>query len=174
MSSSTAFHSWLAALFEQSEIEVRCLMDDGTALQFLIAWSLFEAKCFSGYVKAAKISAYAESVSPSICQQSISGAVAHFHERYQDKSAFKNLLHKQENSRLSELIGLKLAELTDEDRVFFLVFVVYRFRNNIFHGNKGVDSWLRYREQIQHCIGAMQVFVSHAEQAAPSIRAEAA
>lgn len=174
MSCSTEFHSWLAAIFKQSEVEVRHLMNDRTALQFLMAWSLFEAKCFSGFVKAAQIAAYAKRVSPSICQQSISDAIAHFHARYQDKCRFKHLMYKQEDARLSRLIGLRLAELTDEDRVFFLVFVIYRFRNNIFHGNKGVDSWLRYRDQIQHCIGAMQVFVSYAEQVAPSMQAETA
>ena len=174
MPSGPAFHSWLAALFEQSEMDIRRLIDDETALQFLIAWSIFEAKCFSGFVKAAQIAGYAKRASPSVCQESISDAVAHFHARYQDESLFRHLMHRQDNTRLSGLIGHKLSDLTDEDRVFFLVFVIYRFRNNIFHGNKGVETWLRYREQIQYCIGAMQVLITHAEQAAPSIRAEAA
>lgn len=174
MPSSTEFNSWLGTLFGRPEVEVSHLLRDSTALRFLIAWSLFESKCFSGLVKAKKIDKYAKSVSQSICRDSIADAVAHFHARYQDKDCFEHLMYGQENSRLARLLEQPIDNLSGDDRAFLLVFVVYRFRNNIFHGNKPVDSWLQYNEQIQYCISAMQVFVSHAEHAAPSIRSEAA
>ena len=41
-----------------------------------------------------------------------------------------------------------------------LLVVVYRFRNNIFHGNKGVDSWLQYRPQIEKCTNVMQHLIT--------------
>ena len=53
--------------------------------------------------------------------------------------------------------------------VFFLTFVVYRFRNNIFHGNKRVDAWLRFQPQIQDCIRVMQIMISHAAAASKEL-----
>jgi len=32
-------------------------------------------------------------------------------------------------------------------------------RNNIFHGNKGVESWLQFAEQIEMCQGVMQKLI---------------
>ena len=53
--------------------------------------------------------------------------------------------------------------------MYSVVVVVYRFRNNMFHGNKGVASWLRYREQIALCVLAMQEFIAHAEALTPTM-----
>jgi hypothetical protein len=83
-------------------------------------------------------------------------------------------MHGQKSARLSALLERPFDEPTSEDKVFLLVSVVYRYRNNIFHGNKGVESWLHYREQIQHCLQSMQVLVSYAEQITPTMKAEAA
>ena len=52
------------------------------------------------------------------------------------------------------------VELSESDMIFMLVFVIYRFRNNIFHGNKGVGSWLQYKEQIKWCFTVMQLLIS--------------
>jgi hypothetical protein len=83
-------------------------------------------------------------------------------------------MHKQKDERLSALVKQPFAKLTADEGLYFLVFVIYRYRNNIFHGNKGVQSWLCYREQVQCCIRAMQVMVSHAERISPTMSAEAA
>ena len=44
---------------------------------------------------------------------------------------------------------------TEEDRLSFLIYVIYRYRKNMFHGNKSLDSWLGYEEQITNCINSM-------------------
>jgi len=168
---AATFHSWLGTLFGHSELQVRRLLDDEAALHFLMAWSLFESKCFGGFVRAAKIECYARLTSKSIAAATLPDAAEHFHARYQDSKLFENLMHEQRNERLSSLLKAHFANLTTEDRLFFLVFVIYRYRNNIFHGNKGVMSWLHYREQIQYCIAAMQFMVSHAEQIKPTMKA---
>lgn len=174
MSSNATFHSWLGELFGHSELQVRRLLDDRTALEFLVAWSLFESKCFAGYVKAEEIEQYAKRTALSVSLAELRDTAAHFHARYQDKTRFANLMHGKKNPRLSALLGRPLEELTSEDKLFLLVFVVFRYRNNIFHGNKGVESWLAYREQIRHCIESMQVLISHAEQTNPTMNDEAA
>ena len=70
------------------------------------------------------------------------------------------------------LIKKSFTELSTADKLFFLVFVVYRYRNNIFHGNKGVQSWLQYRDQIRRCTQVMQALVTHAERSAPTMKSD--
>src|SRR5439155_25938515 len=100
--------------------------------------------------------------------------LTHFHDRYQNSERYRQLTHGQVCERAQRLLGSRLASLSPEDTIFFVSFVVYRFRNNMFHGNKGVRSWLNYGPQILLCIAAMQSFVSHAEAQTPSLRNAAA
>jgi hypothetical protein len=38
------------------------------------------------------------------------------------------------------------------DKLQFGLYVIYRFRNNIFHGNKEIIEWLGNRPQIEDCV----------------------
>lgn len=166
------FERWLADLLCQNEIEVRRLLGDSAALHFLITWSLFESKCFEGYVKIGDLGKYAERVIDEAYDPAIiSEAAFHFHARYQDTEPYRNLMHQQSSVKMDNLIRDDLDSLRPQDKVFMVLLVVYRFRNNIFHGNKGVRSWLHYKPQIRLCTEAMQSFVSHAEEITPSLRA---
>lgn len=55
---------------------------------------------------------------------------------------------------------MKVDEIELKSKLKLILFVVYRFRNNIFHGNKGVNSWIQYTEQIRHCVQVMKVLIS--------------
>lgn len=79
-------------------------------------------------------------------------------------------MHGQSCIRMDTLIQKQLDSVGPEDKVFIVVLVVYRFRNNMFHGNKGVQSWLQFKEQILLCTEAMQSFVSHVESINPSLQ----
>ena len=174
MSSIPSFPSWLGTLFGHSEIKVQRLLKNKLALHFLVAWSLFESKCFGGFAKAEKIKTYANDTHSSIDLQALNESTEHFHKRYQCPTLFRNLMHQQQNQHLENVLQQSFSDVSGENRLYVLVFVIYRYRNNIFHGNKGVRSWLQYQEQIQHCIRAMQVMVSHAEFRTPTINASAA
>ncbi len=78
-------------------------------------------------------------------------------------------MHKQKFARMERLLQAVPSALEPADRAFFVALVAYRFRNNMFHGNKGVQSWLRYRPQIDLCTRALQAFVSHAESLRPTM-----
>ena len=143
-----------------------------TALHFLIAWSLFESKCFDGFMKLQAIDDFADRLAnkESFDVECISVAAAHFHSRYQDQALYDHLIHKKNSPRMVNLLKANLGVLSPSDKVFAVAFTVYRFRNNIFHGNKGVDSWLQFGTQIELCTRAMQVFVSHRESVAPTMK----
>lgn len=156
------FDAWYADLLGERETEVRGLMNDGGAVRFLIAWSLFESRCFKESASEREI----RDLSSRIVGEGFDGArlsapMEHFHERYQDKSRLRHLLNKRPGEYLTELLRRPVGDLTPSERVFVVLFVVFRFRNNIFHGTKGVQTWIQYGEQIRLCTEAMQAVISH-------------
>jgi hypothetical protein len=165
------FENWLATLLGQRRGQVQLLLQDSTALQFLIVWSLFESKCFDGFVKIARIEKFAaQLVSESFDPTPVFAAASHFHARYQDRGRYENLMHRQPCEKLDVLLRHDVGMAGAADIIFLVAIVAYRFRNNMFHGNKGVASWLQYKDQIQLCTEALQSFVSHAEARHPSLR----
>ena len=156
------FDQWLADYLEQDQLQVERLLRSKMATRFLIAWSLFESRCFEGFVTVDKLSAFADRVTndDAFRKEVFLESGRHFHIRYQDKQRYKHLMYKQKCPELEGILSTQFDALSDHQLVFMLLFVVYRFRNNIFHGNKGVESWLRYKEQIGFCLGVMQSLIS--------------
>ncbi len=164
------FEAWLTDLLSKDRLEVGALLRDPRALHFFITWSLFESKCFGGFLKLEALDPFASRlVAEHYDSRALLEPLTHFHDRYQDAKRYRQLTHRQVCERAQKLLGLPVATLTPEDVIFFVSFVVYRFRNNMFHGNKGVRSWLNYGPQIALCTAAMQSFVSHAEGQTPSL-----
>jgi hypothetical protein len=162
---SKEFDSWLASYLGEKKSEVSLLIRDRTALDFLISWSIFESDCFSGFCKLDEIKSYSVKLVESAKYRtgSISRYVEHFHERYQQNKLYKNLMHKQKCKNAEIILSKKINDLEENEKVFLLVLVVYRYRNNIFHGNKGVSSWLAYKEQIKMCCEVMHHFIGMSE-----------
>jgi hypothetical protein len=168
----TEFDEWLSELLGEHPLEVSRLMHDKCAVRFLIAWSLFESKCFGGFVKAEQLEDFAdrhasEGVDGAGC---VRKAAAHFHERYQDSTRYRHLMHRQRSPRMDRLLGEPFTALEPKDIVFLVLLTVYRYRNNMFHGNKGVASWLQYKEQIELCTCVMQRFITRTEVAVPTMK----
>lgn len=161
----TTFENWLAEIFGQDESEVGELLSNKIAVKFLIAWSIFEGRCFKQFMKASDIQPFAERLISNeefdaslICEHA-----KYFHERYQDEALYKNLIYDMPSDKINLILKLPFDKLNAVQTVQFSTFVVYRFRNNIFHGNKGVHSWLNFATQIEQCVLIMQRLISHAE-----------
>jgi len=65
--------------------------------------------------------------------------------------------------KFKKILTKDISNLKPDEVIFFLVLVVYRYRNNIFHGNKGVESWLQFKDQIEYCIRIMQILIDTAK-----------
>lgn len=172
------FTIWLAEILNENPSDVERLLKDETALHFLITWNIFESKCFSGYLKAKCLKKFAGQLpSEGFSLDCVSTALEHFYTRYQHQQQLENLLHSDKTpsvivDEFKRCLNIPLAMLQPNERVFLVAFVVYRFRNNIFHGNKRVESWLRFREQINLCTNVMQQFITHAESLNPTMQTE--
>jgi hypothetical protein len=135
---AATFDQWFADYLQQDQQQVGRLLRDKTATRFLIAWSLFESRCFDGFAKFDKFSKFAMDITKRdvFRNEDFIEPGSHFHSRYQDKRRYKNLMHKQSSKELEDILSKQFDKLSDYQLVFMLLFVVYRFRNNIFHGNK--------------------------------------
>lgn len=162
-----SFEAWLAKHWGTDESKIKEVLEDDLALQFLISWSLLESKCFEGFAKSEKFSGFAKYMSKSERADNLTGSAEHFYKRYQNKVLFGNLMHPK-NGKDPRSIDRKLTKIIDsesfdsvsfEQKVYLIIWVVFRYRNNIFHGNKNVESWLDYKTEISECIKCMQVFV---------------
>ena len=168
-----AFTKWLGTILNQSELEIRRTLNDETALHFLIAWSLFEARCFGKYVQAKKLRDYAETVTfQGFSKARLSPQFDHFYNRYSEqprsKTQLSNLLQDLEKPTevgraVRNCLAKEKGNFTEADHIFLVCAVIYRFRNNMFHGSKGVQSWLRYKQEIELCTSAMQELILHQE-----------
>jgi len=175
MNNSTSFDDWFASYLGQNQGEIEKLLNDSLASRFLIGWSLFESKCFNGFVKIDKLSRFAHEIvaEKDFDRQNFVRPGQHFHNRYQNKRLFRNLLHKQKLPAVTDILHSTFNEINDFQLVFMLLVVVYRYRNNMFHGNKGVTSWLGYREQIGLCLEVMQNLISLREASSEYIQESA-
>ncbi len=155
------FLKWLSEYLEADEKETKELLDNEMVRYFLIVWSIYEAKCFKGFVKVDKFNEFAKRIAERIDANRINDSAEYFHKRYQDKKKYQNLMHgKNQNSSFDKILKKAYTNLTVEEKIFLLTFVTYRYRNNIFHGSKGISFWLKYDEQIKKCIYVLQEFIN--------------
>lgn len=161
-SASASFDRWFANYLQQSELQVETLLGDKMAIRFVIAWSLFETACFKGFATVPKFPSVVETIinNNASIKQRLKEPAEHFHRRYQDKNHYRHLMHGKQSTELEQILAKPLSDLAEAEVIFMLLFIVHRFRNNIFHGNKGVLSWREYKSEITHCLVVMQTLIS--------------
>lgn len=150
---------WLAKHFETDKRLMQEALTDEKATSFLLVWPIMEQKLFNGFMRKGDIAAQATSLSNYYNEFDIKQMIRHFHERYQEKACYKHLKHKDNDARCDKIVAAQLSDLTQADELYFMLYVVYRYRNNIFHGNKGIKSWSQYSIQIDYCINFMMQIV---------------
>lgn len=148
--------NFFISYFCAEEKQIIKLLHTETATDFLLIWSIFEAKCCEGECHQIDlINKYDYRFKDTKLATSFYKKVEEFHKRYQNKTKWKNLYYKKENSYFTDIKNKKCAELNETEKYKFGLYIIFRFRNNIFHGNKGIESWLKYDSQIKNCISMM-------------------
>lgn len=145
---------WIAKKLECKDSDLEELFSDRFSLSFLMTWVLFEKRCFNGYIRQADIITFDSS--RVILNSKMKLHFEYFHDRYQDVTKYRQLVHGKNVSFIDGLISSEKDNISDKDALRFLIYVVYRYRNNMFHGNKGLQSWICYKDQIEHCIEVMK------------------
>lgn len=125
-------------------------------MDFLLAWSVFESECFGKSLSLKKIEKM--SIPPNYdgkFNKELDSLFHHFHQRYQDSKLRSNLVHKDKCNWFDSLLNDAINNISSCDKLKFPIYVTYRFRNNMFHGNKGLKSWMNYQTEIEYCTQIM-------------------
>ena len=147
--------SWLAKILLTTEINIDNILNEEKATTYLWVWSIFEQKVFNGFVKKVDLKTKAKELSSNYDLLGLDDIIRKFHKRYQDKDIFRHLKHDENSKSIEDQLSKEFNTLTNEEKLYIALYVAYRYRNNIFHGNKGVLSWVHYTEQINDCITVM-------------------
>ena len=162
---------WLAMNIDpdktSNEEEIKDMLRNQVAVSYLLIWPILEQRHFSGFMKVGQIRdasfqlyRYYSELSPDLDY-----IVEHFFHRYnisknENNPCLKRLQPEHEiNDYYKNLLRKKsYNEVLPREKISLLLFVIYRYRNNIFHGSKSIDKWINYSEQINYClIGMMKI-----------------
>ncbi len=154
-----ALKTWLSNYLSISKEEIEQIGKPDVA-GFLIVWTLFEQKSFNGFIKKSDIIPFAKKHA-SILSPLFQKHANHFHNRFQDSTMYRHLRHNDTLVEIDTILAKNFSLLNDEDKVTLTLYTLYRYRNNIFHGNKGVLSWMSYKEQINLCANAMTIIIDN-------------
>lgn len=138
---------------------------------FVILWSIFEGECINNRKKSKhfNVAGFVKKNYDKINQEIVKEHFDYFNKRYRDNinkyrslinfSYYDNSSNIKYNHRNYEMYNIfdenyHEPNLHDE-RLLFLVYIIYRFRCNIFHGNKEVFDWKNNKSPINHCCKAL-------------------
>jgi len=151
---------WLAKHFNVKEEQIKKDINFENVAGFLIIWTIFEQKAFEGYMAYKEIKKFADKNAAAITNE-IRKIAESFHDRYQDSTKYKKLRHGDNHDDVKNILKKQKEELTDNEKMQLALYVLYRYRNNIFHGNKGARSWSEYHDQIDQCVRIMAFVIDN-------------
>ena len=140
---------YLASYYETEVSEIDLLLSKEIATSFLLIWPIFEQTLFDGFCTKGDLTKIS---TKSTFSKSYNEIFSYFHQRYKDKQKYHNLRHNDTYEFADSILNKEIDVITDKEKMQFITYVVYRYRNNIFHGNKGLNSWLNYNKEIEYCI----------------------
>lgn len=148
--------------------DIKDLLNSQLAITYLLIWPILEQRQFSGFMKVSQI----KEASYQLCRyynhdlkQDLDYIIRKFFDRYnisnnEDNLCLRKLQPEYEISDYYKRI-LKKSDFNNvltREKISLLLFVIYRYRNNIFHGAKSIDQWSQYTDQINDClIGMMKI-----------------
>ena len=151
--------TWLAKYFNTEEERIKQILKTQLATTYLLIWPIMEQALFKGFMKKNDIERVATKLESYYSKLDAEESARYFHDRYKDKNLYRNLKHGNDCPKINRIISKSFEDTSSYERLMLLLYVVYRYRNNIFHGNKGISSWTRYGKEINLCIRFMMNIV---------------
>jgi hypothetical protein len=152
--------------------EVKMVAQHQMGLQFLIAWSLFERKYFTCDANGKTIKAFAKKQCVQKCFPEIEAHWNHFYARYSHKEKGTDYIaalfpdigergakNKKDAEKFREDLESLAKKPSEANKTELMARVIFRYRNNIFHGVKTPYTWGNYEKQIKRCIRTIMIWV---------------
>ena len=133
-----------------------------TLKNFSVLWSYTEALCFKGRANKGEIANFARREKNGVANiQRIRTAYAYYSDRYfleQDAARRLSQLCPQPEGRKIEerLIEIRqISKPANSDMIEFALLVVYRLRNNFFHGAKANYGYVGQKLNFEHAVAVL-------------------
>lgn len=150
---------WLAGHLGADASGIEAIFNESNARLFLFIWPVFEKEVFDRSVKLGKIESKTSDYLVSLDISELEDITKRFYRRYFNCSYYYNNLINPDEKKYNKIIDGILRKgynaIEPHEKLYFLFFVTYRYRNNIFHGNKDILNWDNNEEQIRDCITFM-------------------
>lgn len=150
---------WLAGHLGTDASGIEAIFNESNAKLFMFIWPVFEKEVFRKNMTINKIDGRSRMFKNYHQKLDLECMTRRFHARYKSCNEVYQQLINRESKNSDESIERIFNEKYDDlllcDKMKLLFFVTYRYRNNIFHGNKNILSWPDYKEQIRDCITFM-------------------
>lgn len=142
-------------------------------MEFSLLWSLFECKVLETDASIPKIKEATQHwpVAVLLKEDSFTGALAYFRERYVSDNEFTSNfyglnLQSPKDKVLVERVLQKSPNLTDWEEVVGILIIIYRLRNNLFHGVKWAYSLQGQHDNFYWANAALMTAIQHGKKSA--------
>lgn len=162
---------WLAGHLGSDASGIEAIFNESNARLFLFVWPVFEKEIFNGFAvlnnnkpnsdnTKKDLATVANEFKNQYKASDFEDMARRFYSRYKDcGERYQTLIGdepRNANKAIVDILHKEYCDITDPyEKLYLLFFVTYRYRNNIFHGNKNILSWPDYKEQIRDCITFM-------------------
>ena len=149
---------FLSQYFGANKKDLSKLIENELAISFFMMWTVVEKDLFDKNANKEKITELGVKFGGAkLC---LDQSASYFHSRYQNKEHHRKLTHGDRYPIFDSILGKNFQDLSSAEKLQLMLYVTYRYRNNIFHGNKGIEAWLHYSTQIRTCTEFMVDFCS--------------
>ena len=104
-------------------------------MSFSLLWNLFESLCCNKNASISKISKLIDKKINLFNENDYIDIFNYFMERYQDNTKFNKLNLLNGSEKLVKKV-LKREYTDKNNKLKFIMYIIYRYRNNLFHGEK--------------------------------------
>ena len=151
--------TWLAQQFNTPDWNIRDMLKTQNATVYLLIWPIMEQEVFDGFMQGKSIDPSAEKLGPYFDELNAEDKARYFHNRYQDADKYRRLTDSKTYKSMEKVLQKDYAELSGKEKVVLMMTTVFRYRNNIFHGNKAIGDWNKYSREIEYCTEFMMSVV---------------
>lgn len=156
---SSRVTEWLADHFSTEAWNIQDMLQTQNATVYLLIWPIMEQRVFDGFMQGKKIVPVSEKLGEYFDEMNADEKARYFHSRYQDAEKYRRLTDSKKYKPMEIVLAKEYSELTNIEKMTLMMTTVFRYRNNIFHGNKAIGDWNKYSQEIEYCTEFMMSVV---------------
>lgn len=131
---------------------------------FTLMWNVFEGLLCNNRANVKRLEIVAQEISSNHkCQSQMESLFRYYIDRYYNQTGFTDAfrtLNFRSGDREEEVAAILTCENPDfKSKVFALLIILYRIRNNLFHGLKSIDMLNRQAVNLNVACNALAIII---------------